>query len=668
MNSKKRVIGVILAVVIVISCIPVMSVTVSATEYSQSNAGDLFTALSNGSVTNIALTSDIDMSAQGVLTSQSAGSVTITGNGHIIKNLKTTRGLFSEVSSCAVSNLGLYNCSVIDMSSSGEGYGLLFGKVGGGTISGCAVAGEIAVYGSASGIGGLVGVNNGASISNSFSMVDIYTDGSYVGGLVGNVNSGSVGTVYSTGKIENEGSNYIGGLVGSSSVSISNAYTTVFIKNAYADTVKAIGNGTFSNVYYDKSISLQRQGDLDDAYDIASITTSNIGTKLSGFSYSEQLYPGLTDLNSNFSNLALISRARVDLELPRTSDLLTGSTGREFMKPSTATAYSFATLSHGGNLGFDWEISGGIDEYFFDPSSAPETAYGGTINGLSGNTYDVSSGKYLFVNTGDVAFTAKSGGYERTITVHVTDDNPYFSSAAAPFSVTDRRTLDNVRLYCLDGAYTFNLSSDISLSSADPYSGLPQFAPIIGFKGIFNGNNHTISGLNVNALSCPGSDAGLFGTVTGAATISGLHIANGTVSGSFANAGLLIGKVNVPNNTPVNVSGCLVSGNVDTIKTDAATNLGMIAGDAGTASISTSAAMGNVGSSTGTATPTYAGGLVGSMSSTGTLTDCYSTAVVQGTTAGGLSGNGGTYTTCLFTGMFKDCGTVNPLGSGTNSG
>lgn len=659
MKKRTRILGFVLALVMAMCSVVVLNVPVSAQTISTASA--LETALENG-IDNIVLDEDIDMSGR-VVTSASVSGLNFNGGGHVIKNLTTTRGLYNALSgNSSITNLGLYNCTVIDFpgSTAKQGYGLIVGLMTGGTISGCFADGSITVYGSdVSCVGGLVGsVSGSVIIADSAAMCDIDTNASYVGGLIGRVDSAtSISQVYSTGNINNIGKNYIGGLFGYSAYAISNAYTTTFIKNAYADTVKAIGcmaDGVALpvSVYYDRSISLQRQDDLDTARDVSD--------SISGFTTYLGFYPQNDTLAGYFPELSRVSAVRVDLNLERNeSGLLTSGTGREYMPLSTTTEYTYATLTLPSNGNFSWHISGGVDEYYFDPANANnlQNAYGANPTGLSGNAYDSVNGKYLFVSLGDVGFTARAGKYERTITVHVTNENPYFAngtglSATAPFSISNLDELNNVRLYCLDGEYNYSLDAAVLDMSA-------AFLPINAFKGSFNGNGNELRSLNVREKN--GGSAGLFSTVTGSATISGLHISNASVTPSGTDsAGILVGKTDLPSGKSLTVNGVLVSGTVS-----GAANAGSICGSAANTTISGSIAMGRC-----TAT-VNAGGVVGSLTS-GSVADCYSTTVVNGNAkAGGLIGDGdstGTYSDSIFTGMVYGAGIVKGITAGSGTG
>ncbi len=121
------------------------------------------------------------------------------------------------------------------------------------------------------------------------------------------------------------------------------------------------------------------------------------------------------------------------------------------------------------------------------------------------------------------------------INVHVgngSEANPYFV-----FSEVELNKIGKV--YGLDAHYI--LMNDVTLTS--------EFSPIgynseanswNGFSGSFNGNNHTINGLN---LSGDYNNAGLFYSINAGASVHDLTITNATINGSYAYAGALAGTI-----------------------------------------------------------------------------------------------------------------------------
>ncbi len=632
--KKIKIISMILTVVILItSCNLGMMFTSSADEtINIANAANLEALaeknLKNAGTVTININNDIDASSiSSFAPIDASGTIIIfNGNSKLIKNLHITGGgLFSAVGDgSSFENLGMYDCTITDFDG-GSGYGFLAGVMHSGTVKNCFADGSISVYGdSASFIGGLVG-SFGGTMENCYSMVDIYTNGSYVGGLLGTfveseTVANSVTKCYSTGSIDNDGREYIGGLIGRSATPcITNSYTSVCILNPYADTVKSIGVITGieadDNVYYDENVSLQRQGDMDPHR----CTPSELTSKLNGNGWLsvDGYYPQLaafvtvSGIPESFARISAISAAVVDVS--REGGI---TTGREFTVVSTPDKYSYAKLTtyDGSSTAvlsdvnqIDWRITGGVDEYYFDPTDLSDfpTNGGATIDGLSGNTYDVNTGKYLFTNTGDIKFTAYSGSFERDIYVHVTtaDKNPYIvggnGTEASPFLINNYNEFDMIRVYCLDdetGKYNYKLDFEaVKTTGYDSQSNVKIFnftgidhMPIIGMKGTLDGGTYDENGnciyetliTNLNITKANEGNIGLFASITNTCTISELHISNAVVKSNKAaadgtpiyeeNAGLLAGSMK--NSTITNV---IATGQVSN-----AENSGMLAGKA----------------------------------------------------------------------------------------
>ena len=159
------------------------------------------------------------------------------GNGHRISKLYintstiTYVGLFGYLGSGGeIRNLGIEGGSV--RGGDDVSVGGLVGWNNGGTISACYSTGSVTGgTGDDVSVGGLVGLNNGGQISACYSTGSV-TGGKYVGGLVGiNYGSGAmISACYSTGSVEGTGSNArVGGLVGwnrGSGAMISACYST----------------------------------------------------------------------------------------------------------------------------------------------------------------------------------------------------------------------------------------------------------------------------------------------------------------------------------------------------------------------------------------------------------------------------------------------------------
>ena len=138
----------------------------------------------------------------------------------------------------------------------------------------------------------------------------------------------------------------------------------MFIKNPYADTVKSIGYvpNLDESVFYDESISFQRQGDLDGDHRFNTMYQRFPSANL--WVYNNTYYPQIAYFYNNdnpvFKNISAISAAIV---------YINNGVGYEHVPLSTNTEYNYAILT--SNVGsdnnlIDWKITGGVDEYYYN--------------------------------------------------------------------------------------------------------------------------------------------------------------------------------------------------------------------------------------------------------------------------------------------------------------
>ncbi|SHE94614.1 The GLUG motif-containing protein, partial [Psychroflexus salarius] len=234
------------------------------------------------------LGADIDMSGYNdfvpIPSQQTSFTGTFNGNGYTISNLSITTtegsntGLFSHIDEDAVvQNLNLNNITV---DAVGENNGIIAGELSG-TINQVSVNGHLVsvlgVSGGAVGdvnasgqiqnthaavlveitknndnidVGGLVGFNEGL-IENSSATGNVfaYRD---VGGLVGENNGGSISLCFATGDVTSDGSN-VGGLVGhndysGTAASITKSYATGFVGLTRNTSQYFNSDGTVSDI------------------------------------------------------------------------------------------------------------------------------------------------------------------------------------------------------------------------------------------------------------------------------------------------------------------------------------------------------------------------------------------------------------------------------------
>ena len=130
---------------------------------------------------------------------------------------------------------------------SGDWYvGGVVGRNNGGTVTGCIFSGSGSVSGSYS-VGGVVGWNSGSvkNCYNTGSVTGVTGSSDYVGGVVGRNFGGTVENCYNTGSVSGSG-NSVGGVVGLNSGSVTNCY---FLQTETVNTkLQGIGENDGSGV------------------------------------------------------------------------------------------------------------------------------------------------------------------------------------------------------------------------------------------------------------------------------------------------------------------------------------------------------------------------------------------------------------------------------------
>ncbi|MDE7110074.1 MAG: hypothetical protein K2O49_08940, partial [Muribaculaceae bacterium] len=158
------------------------------------------------------------------------------GAGYSIKNVNLSSttlgasvGLFGALSGGEIINLGVTDANMAGVNN----VGTLVGTAISGKIERCFATGK--VTGNSICVGGLIGENIGATVSDCYAGVVVSNEDDYAtGGIVGK-NTGAVKNVYATGEIS--GKDYVGGIVGANYGSIRNSValnTGVFGDNDYA--------------------------------------------------------------------------------------------------------------------------------------------------------------------------------------------------------------------------------------------------------------------------------------------------------------------------------------------------------------------------------------------------------------------------------------------------
>ena len=198
----------------------------------------------------VRLGADIDASSM----TSSIGSMSspyqghFDGNGHTVSNLSlsatdlgSATGLFGAIRGAEIKDLGIRNANVTGVNH----VGVLAGKAESGTIERCYATGVVS--GASICVGGLVGENKGATISDCYTGVRVINSDDYAtGGIVGK-NEGSVRNVYAAGEIS--GKDYVGGIAGANYGTIRNSVAlNSAVKGVYEYTARFGGNDNSLNV------------------------------------------------------------------------------------------------------------------------------------------------------------------------------------------------------------------------------------------------------------------------------------------------------------------------------------------------------------------------------------------------------------------------------------
>jgi hypothetical protein len=124
----------------------------------------------------------------------------LDGQYHVISGFTINRpaidawvGLFGKTGAAVVKNLGMANVSITGT----QDVGGLIGLSQGASVSNVYVTGSVSGAGT---VGGIIGAMQGGSLSNAYASADVSSTGIYVGGVLG-ANAGNLHDVYATGSV-----------------------------------------------------------------------------------------------------------------------------------------------------------------------------------------------------------------------------------------------------------------------------------------------------------------------------------------------------------------------------------------------------------------------------------------------------------------------------------
>ena len=511
---------------------------------------------------------------------------------------------------------GLY----IDSSDNDQG---LFGYVGSsGKIE------NLTVSGSVSGgwyVGGVVGYNNGGTVTGCiFSGSGSVSGSYYVGGVVGyNISSGNVKNCYNTSSVK--GNWYVGGVVGYNSSSVTNCYNTGTVSGG--EDVGGVVGGNDS-------------GTVKNCYNIGKVSGTGIG--------------GVVGLNSsgiveNCYNIGKVS-------------------GNSYV--GGVVGYNFSSGGSGNVTGC----------YFLKDTAEKGIGRSEEIGATAESVKDLNE---LCEALEDSDTWTISPFYEHP----VLKANPEggLGTATHPYEI---KTIDQLKTFRdlvnngIEKSAHAKLMNDIDLNGNEKN----QWTPIgtsfsNSYSGTFNGAGHTISGLYIDSSADYQGllGYGLFGYVSGSGKVQNLSV-SGTVTGSGEDVGGIAGD-NSGTVTNCAFSGSVSGGDVGGVVGDNGGSVinctfsgsasgsdqvgGVVGNNGGSVTNCTNTGEVSGPDSVSGATSVNVGGVVGlsfsgDSSASASVTNCYNTGSVSGSgdSVGGVVGqnSSGTVENCYNTGAVNSSG------------
>ena len=593
------------------------------------------------------------------------------GNGYTVSNFKITTGrqyvgLFGY-NKGVIKNLGVENFTVNVSYYSDDVYaGGLVGVNDGGSILNSYATGNVSATGGSSAYaGGLVGYNaSSGGITNSYatgnvSATSTYHDGYvYAGGLVGG-NSGDITNSYAAGNVSatstgSSSSAYAGGLVGYNDYgSITNSYATgsaratatAYPSYAYAGGLVGRNGGSITNSY--------AAGNVSATYTSTSTRSNAYAGGLAGYnsggsilncyatgdvsangSYSSAYAGGLVGYNNSGSILNSYATGDVSATSSYSSAYAGGLVGYNY-RGSITNSYATGNVSATASSSGDYAYAGGLVGY--NNSGDITNCYR-----YSGQTFYRKEGSDTYSTASNTLGTAvsldnlKSPSWVNenlwTIEFEIWD----FSNG---YPMVDYEYIDSANTIVISTAEELERLQGHALVlsyelNADIDLGGMEWTPIAIFYGTFDGNGYTVSNFKITTGR---QYVGLFGYNKG--VIENLGVENFTVNVSYSGAVYAGGLVGYNSG---DITNSYATGNVSATGGSSAYAGGLVGYNTSSGGITNSCATGDV-SATGSSNDAYAGGLVGYNTSSGGITNSYATGDVSASAssayAGGLVGD-----------------------------
>jgi hypothetical protein len=475
---------------------------------------------------------------------------------------------------------------------------------------------DVNINGVGNNIGGLVGENYG-TIEQCHSTGEVSGDWS-VGGLVGS-NEGSITACYSTGTVSGNGSycdGGIGGLVGTNFRQITNCYSTSTVHgNYYAGGLIGVNDGRgFGQA--DWGVSFHRfvaecysSGIVNGAEVVGGLVGAN-GLEIANC-YSTSIVVGNQYVGGlvgqNWSSYPLVTDIEVSGIIVRCYS--TGAVSGNSNVGGLVGGNSYFILGQGNqgtvtNCVWDIETSGqqGSADGVGLKTNEMMDSYMPDMNGFANDP------NWVLGDGRDYPRLAWESTMEQIIPESEINWLEGQGTTEDPYIIDTADQLIRLGKAIILWDKNLVLGADIDLDPNLPGRQVFTQAPIKVFSGIFDGNGHTISHLNIKGWD--GWDyLGLFGQLQRGAELRNLGVIDVNIVGSGSYIGGLVGY------NSASIANCYSKGTF-TGGYDVGGLLGRNIG-----SIANSYSIGTISGS-------YVGGLVGSNG--GSVSNCYSSGMVTG--------------------------------------